>query len=97
MHPGLETEKASELTEENLLEKISEIQKRMGIAYMTGRTDSIYQLQLLLDHYRAILQEKLIEEQNKMIEEDPNWGRKVIDIDWPDPKEDTNKKHKKVD
>ena len=94
MHPGLEHEKASELTEEQIVKKITEIQKRIGMAQTTGRTEAVFQLQLLLDHYQDIMKEKLMMELQDLIDADPKLGRKVIDIDWPDPAdedEDTDK------
>ena len=94
MHPGLENEKTSELTEEQIVKKIVEISKRIGMAQTTGRTEVVHQLQLLLDHYRFAQQEKLQYELQKIIDDDPKLGRKVIDIDWPDPADtdDTDEK-----
>ena len=88
MHPFLEKEQVSKLSDDEIFQKISEIQKRMGIAHQTGRTDSLYQLQLLLEHYQSILNERLMEEQQKIIDSDPKLSRTVIDIDWPDPHEE---------
>ncbi len=85
MHPGLEHEKASELNEEQITKKITEIQKRIGMANMTGRTEVIFQLQALLNHYQEILNEKMLLELQAILDADPKLGRKVIDIDWPDP------------
>lgn len=87
-HPFLEKEQVSKLSDDEIFQKISEIQKRMGIAHQTGRTDSLYQLQLLLEHYQSILNERLMEEQQKIIDSDPKLSRTVIDIDWPDPHEE---------
>lgn len=88
MHPGLEYEKASDLNEEQVIRKITEIMKRMGMAQTTGRTEVIYQLQLLLDHYQDMLNEKRLIELQTILDADPKLGRKVIDIDWPDPADD---------
>ena len=88
MHPGLENEIISDLSEEDIIRKITELQKRMGIAHTTGRVEVINQLQLLIDHYQSILYERMLEEQQKIIDADPKLGRKVIDIDWPDPNEE---------
>lgn len=96
MHPGLEHEKASELTEEQVVKKLVEIQKRMGMAHTTGRTEVIFQLQILLDHYQDILREKQMMELQALIDADPKLGRKVIDIDWPDPAEEEDKDKNKV-
>ena len=91
MHPGLEHEKASELNEEQIIKKITEINKRIGMANTTGRTEVIFQLQALLDHYQFILNEKLMMELQDIIDADPKLGRTVIDIEWPDPAEDDDK------
>ena len=88
MHPGLEHEKASDLNEEQIVDKITEIQKRIGMAHTTGRTKVVFQLQALLEHYQSMLKEKLFMELQSMIDADPKLGRKVIDIDWPDPADD---------
>ena len=92
MYPGLENEKVSELTEEDCHNKISEIQKRIGIAYQLGRTDAIPQLNSLIIHYENILNDKMQEQLQEIIDNDPKLGRTVIDIDWPDPadKDDTD-------
>lgn len=88
MHPGLEHEKTSEMTEEELVKKTTEINKRIGMAQLSGRTEVVFQLQLLLEHYQTALNEKLMMELQSIIDDDPKLGRKVIDIDWPDPAED---------
>ncbi len=85
IHPGLEHEKASELTEEACHKKISEINIRIGIAHQLGRTDALPQLRSLIEHYQAILKDKMDAELQEMIDNDPKLGRTVIDIDWPDP------------
>ena len=88
MHPGLEHEKTSEMTEEELVKKTTEINKRMGMAYQSGRTEVVRQLQLLLEHYQDALNEKMMMQLQSILDADPKFGRKVIDIDWPDPAED---------
>lgn len=85
IHPGLETEKASELTEEDCFNKIAELNKRIGIAYQLGRTSALPQLRLLLEHYQTIANEKVEAELQEIIDADPKLGRTVINIDWPDP------------
>ena len=94
MHPGLEKEKLSELTEEQLVEKIVELNKRIGIAHQLGRTDVIPQLELLVEHYEQVRNEKLQKELQEMIDADPKLGRTVINIDWPDPAEEEETKAK---
>lgn len=95
MHPGLEKEKLSELSEDDIVHKITDLQRRMGIAYQTGRTEVVAQLQLLIDHYQDALNERILEEQQKLIDADPKWGRTVIDIDWPDPNAEAEEEEKK--
>lgn len=92
-YPGLEGQKIDDLSEEDITIKISEIQKRIGIAYQLGRTDAVFQLNGLAAHYQAILQEKFQREEQEMIDADPKLGRTVINIEWPDPadEEDTDK------
>lgn len=87
MHPGLENEKASELTEGDCYKKITELNKRIGIAYQLGRTDALPQLRSLIEHYQAIIKDKVDAEIQELIDADPKLGRTVIDIDWPDPAE----------
>jgi len=91
MYPGLEKEKASTLTEIDCHNKIMELNKRIGIAYQLGRTDALPQLRSLIEHYQAILKDKVDSEVQDMIDSDPKLGRTVIDIDWPDPAESDDK------
>ena len=88
IHPGLEHEKASELTEEDCYKKISEINIRIGIVNSLNRTDCLPQLRLLLEHYQTILVDKMDARLQEIIDNDPKLGRTVIDIDWPDPADD---------
>ena len=90
--PGLEGEKSTDLNEDEIAIKISELNKRIGIAYNTGRTDTVPQLRLLIEHYQAVMQEKLLLEEQALIDADPKLGRKVINIDWPDPADDEDEK-----
>jgi len=85
MHPGLEKEKASEMSIEDCHEKITEIDRRMGIAYQLTHTDVLPQMRLLKEHYQMIIKDKMDAEMQEMIDSDPKLGRTVIDIDWPDP------------
>ncbi|KKN24770.1 hypothetical protein LCGC14_0891550 [marine sediment metagenome] len=93
-YPGLEGEKVSEMSEEDILDRISELNIRLSIAYNMSSSDAVFQLQGLLDHYNEALREKVEAEMQKIIDEDPKLGRKVINIDWPDPNEKDDKKHK---
>ncbi len=93
-YPGLEGEKVSEMSEEDILDKISELNIRLSIAYNMSSSDAVFQLQGLLDYYNEAIREKVEAEMQKVIGEDPKLGRKVINIDWPDPNEKDAKKHK---
>lgn len=96
-YPGLEGEKVSEMSEEDILGKINELNIRLAIAYNMGSTDAVFQLQGLLDHYSEAIREKVEAEMQKIIDEDPKLGRKVINIEWPDPNEEKdNKKPSKI-
>ncbi len=88
IHPGLELEIASSLSEEDCHNKIAELNKRMGIAHQLGRTDALPQLRSLVEHYQAILKDKLDKEMQDMIDAGPKLGRTVIDIEWSDPADD---------
>ena len=90
-YPGLEGEKVSEMSEEDILKKINELNIRLAIAYNMGTSDAVFQLQGLLDHYNRALHEKVEAEMQKIIDADPKLGRKVINIDWPDPNEENDK------
>ncbi len=88
--PGLEGEKSDDLSEEDIALKISKLNERIGISYKLGRTDSLPQLRLLVEHYQFMLREKVMKEQQDLIDADPKLGRTVIDIDWPDPADEKN-------
>lgn len=90
-YPGLEGEKSEDLGEDEIAIKISELNKRIGIAYTTGRTESIYQLRQLVEHYQIMMREKFMKEEQEMIDADPKLGRTVINIEWPDPADEDEK------
>lgn len=89
--PGLEGEKSSNLSEDDIAIKISELNIRIGIAYNTGRTEAIHQLRMLIEHYQFMLREKYMKEEQELLDADPKLGRTVINIDWPDPAEKDEK------
>ena len=95
-YPGLEGEKISEMSEEDVLGRINELNIRLAIAYNMSSSDAVFQLQGLLNHYNEAIREKVEAEMQKIIDEDPKLGRKVINIDWPDPDEKNNKKPSKI-
>jgi hypothetical protein len=90
IHPGLETEIITEMSIEDCHKKLTAINNRIGIAYKLGRTDAIPQLNLLIDHYQSIINDKLDAELQEMIDKDPKLGRTVIDIEWPDPSDEND-------
>lgn len=93
MYPLLDNEKTSELTDEDIMNKITELQKKIGAVYSLagrGSTEMLSQLNLLLNHYEMIMQERMFYQMHELMEKDPKLGRTVIDIDWPDPKEDSD-------
>lgn len=87
MHSYFETIKVSELSDDDIQDRINEIYKRMGAAHeLGGRSPEIFkQLQILLDFYEDAKAERLESTVQKMIDDDPKLGRISIDIDWPDP------------
>lgn len=96
-YPGLEGEKISEMSEEDILDRISKLNIQLSIAYTISSSDAVFQLQSLLNHYNEAIREKVEAEMQKIIDADPKLGRKVINIDWPDPNEkNNNKKSSKI-
>lgn len=87
MHPGIGD--TSKLTEEEILEKITELNKRKAMAYSSGRAGEIMinQLDIMLDHYQNILDERIFFEIQEEINKDPKLSRESIDIEWPEDEE----------
>jgi hypothetical protein len=95
IHPGLENLKSSELSEEDIYLKISELNKRMGIAYQQNRDFRVLsQLRALLEHYEMMIQEIRFKQEQDEIASNPDLNWTSIDIDWPDPAEEKEKKKK---
>lgn len=82
--PGIDMKKIKESTDEDIHKKITELNKRMGIAMRFGRAEVINQLGDLLDFYKTILFERSMVEIKKEMDADPT-NFQSIDIDWPDP------------
>lgn len=83
--PGIDMKKIHECTDEDIHKKITELNKRMGIAMRFGRAEVINQLGNLLDFYKGILVERSMIESKKEMDSDPILSCQSIDIDWPDP------------
>ena len=49
----------NDLTEEQLLEKITELQRKLNIAYRTGNAYLIHQVQMALETYQTKYTEKM--------------------------------------
>jgi hypothetical protein len=86
--PGLENISIDELTDDKIHKKITELNKRLGIAHRFGSHEAIEQLTRLVDFYNTILVDRAQAQEQEMIDNDPKLGRTVIDIDWPDPADD---------
>lgn len=83
MHPGLDNVKWSELTDEDITNRVTELQKRVGMARHHGGHVALNQLILLLETYTLVQQDRLRILQEEMMKENiPNYGKKSIDIDW---------------
>lgn len=89
MHPSLENEQHSDLTEDEILQKIHKINDRLIMAGQRGNHQVITQLYQLRDHYQNILDSRI---QQEILEQDPDKDKTSIDIDWPDPAEENSKK-----
>lgn len=93
IHPGLETQKIGDLTEEEIYEKISELNKRMGMAYQYNRDYQVMeQIRALLDHYNMMIQEIYQRQEQEEMKSNPDLNWTSIDIDWPDPAAEKDKK-----
>lgn len=94
-HPGLEKLSTHDLTEEEIYLKIAELNKKLGIAYGQNRDHLVIeQLTLLRDHFQMLLQEIRSEELKAEMASNPDLNWTSIDIDWPDPAEEKEKKRK---
>jgi hypothetical protein len=81
MHPL--TNDLSNLSEEELQKKFSELQKKIGQAYRFGPQGIIPQLQMILEDYQRELQERSRKEMEKMMEKAKSSGKdfgNIIDI-----------------
>jgi hypothetical protein len=74
-HPFLNPEEIKKLKLEEIQEKISELTKKLTIAYQTGNQYLVHQVQMALDTYNNAQQSKLRE---MMPKDDPGKGK--IDI-----------------
>jgi|GEM_PF-4658212 len=76
-HPFLSTTELSELSIDDIQEKISEITKKLGFAYSMNNQLVVHQLQMALESYNAALQKKFADMTKK---EDGNDHQDKIDI-----------------
>jgi hypothetical protein len=74
-HPFLDISEIKKLKLEQIQEKITELTKKLTIAYQTGNGYLVHQLTMALETYNNAQQEKLRE---MMPKEDPGKGK--IDI-----------------
>jgi len=71
--------KLSDLSQDELLAKINELNQRLGLAYRWGRGDLAQQVHLLLEDYNYEYQERNRKQSEEMAKKNPNFN-KLIDI-----------------
>ena len=59
----------NDLTEEQLLEKITELQKKLSIAYRTGNADLCNQIRMAIESFQTKYQDKIRRDDNNNFEE----------------------------
>lgn len=88
MHPGLETFVWSELTNDELVMKIGDLQRRLQIAAMRGNHIIMNQLNLLLETFYQEQERRNRQQYEELVKaSDKNYGATSIDIDWDYGKE----------
>jgi len=73
------TPKLSNLSQEDLMAKISELNKRLTMAYRWGRGDLAQQVHMVLEDYQFELNERNRKQMEEMQKNNPNFD-KIIDI-----------------
>ena len=59
----------NDLTEEQLLEKISELQKKLNIAYRTGNADLCNQIRMAIESFQSKYDDKTRRDNNNNFDE----------------------------
>ena len=59
----------NDLTEEQLLEKITELQKKLSIAYRTGNADLCNQIRMAVESFQTKYQDKIRQDDNNNFDE----------------------------
>jgi hypothetical protein len=59
----------NDLTEEQLLEKITELQKKLSIAYRTGNADLCNQIRMAIESFQTKYQDKIRRDDNNNFDE----------------------------
>ena len=59
----------NDLTEEQLLEKITELQKKLSIAYRTGNADLCNQIRMAIESFQSKYQDKIRRDDNNNFDE----------------------------
>ena len=73
------TPNLSDLSDAELLKKISDLQKRMNFAYQSGNPHVMSQIQMMLEDYQEEQRKRDRERWNKMSEDQKDNGK-----DWDD-------------
>ena len=59
----------NDLTEEQLLEKVTELQRKLSIAYRTGNADLCNQLRMAIESFQTKYQDKIRRDDNNNFDE----------------------------
>ena len=59
----------NDLTEEQLLEKITELQRKLSIAYRTGNADLCNQIRMAIESFQTKYQDKIRRDDNNNFDE----------------------------
>jgi hypothetical protein len=73
------TPNLSNLSQDELLKKISELNQRLSTAYRMGRSDMVNQIYLLLEDYNYEYQERNRKQAEEVAKKNPGFD-KLIDI-----------------
>ena len=59
----------NDLTEEQLLEKVTELQRKLSIAYRTGNADLCNQIRMAIESFQSKYQDKIRRDDNNHFDE----------------------------